>query len=227
MGVCDVPVISSVCDAVGEGAASLVAAPFDWLAQAMGAAAEWLFEAVWSVFDTTTLVDVTKPGYIAVYNLLFGIAVFVMLIFFCLQLITGLIRRDPTALTRAALGLAKSVLGSFVVITLTALLLEVVDQLCIGIVQAAGETTESMGDKIALLAAGLVGINIAAPVSARSSRSSWPASQSPPPRSCGCHSSSGKHSCWWRSCSHRSRSAAHPGTPRAGGSESGRCSSSP
>ncbi|WEF20097.1 conjugal transfer protein TrbL [Microbacterium maritypicum] len=163
MGVCDVPVISSVCDAVGEGAASLVAAPFDWLAQAMGAAAGWLFETVWSVFDTTTLVDVTKPGYIAVYNLLFGIAVFVMLIFFCLQLITGLIRRDPTALTRAALGLAKSVLGSFVVITLTALLLEVVDQLCIGIVQAAGETTESMGDKIALLAAGLVGINIAAP----------------------------------------------------------------
>ncbi|EYR63920.1 conjugal transfer protein TrbL [Actinotalea ferrariae CF5-4] len=163
MGVCDAPVISSVCDAVGEGAASLVAAPFDWLAQAMGAAAGWLFEAVWSVFDTTTLVDVTKPGYIAVYNLLFGIAVFVMLIFFCLQLITGLIRRDPTALTRAALGLAKSVLGSFVVITLTALLLEVVDQLCIGIVQAAGETTESMGDKIALLAAGLVGINIAAP----------------------------------------------------------------
>ncbi len=163
MGVCDVPVISSVCDAVGEGAASLVAAPFDWLAQAMGAAAGWLFEAVWSVFDTTTLVDVTRPGYVSVYNLLFGVAVFVMLIFFCLQLITGLIRRDPTALTRAALGLAKSVLGSFVVNTLMALLLEIVDQLCIGIVQAAGETTESMGDKIALLATGLVGINIAAP----------------------------------------------------------------
>lgn len=163
MSVCDIPVISSVCDAVGEGAATLVAAPFDWLAQAMGAAAGWLFEAVWSVFDTTTLVDVTRPGYVSVYNLLFGVAVFVMLIFFCLQLITGLIRREPTALTRAALGLAKSVLGSFVVITLTALLLEVVDQLCIGIVQAAGETTESMGDKIALLATGLVGINIAAP----------------------------------------------------------------
>ena len=163
MGVCDVPVISSVCDAVGEGAASLVAAPFDWLAQAMGAAAGWLFEAVWSVFDTTTLVDVTKPGYLAVYNLLFGIAVFVMLIFFCLQLITGLIRRDPTALTRAVLGLAKSVLGSFVVITLTALLLEVVDQLCIGIVHAAGETTESIGHKIPLLPAGRGRINFAAP----------------------------------------------------------------
>ncbi len=163
MGVCDVPIISSVCDTAGEAAASLVAAPFDWLAQAMGAAAGWLFEAVWTVFDTTTLVDVSRPEYVAVYNILFGIAVFVMLIFFCLQLITGLIRRDPTALSKAALGLAKSVLGSFVVITLTALLLEIVDQLSIGIIQAAGETTESMGDKITLLAAGLVGINIAAP----------------------------------------------------------------
>ena len=163
MGICDVPVISTVCDTAGEAAASLVSAPFDWLAGAMGAAAGWLFEAVWSVFDTTTLVDVTSPEYVAVYNILFGIAVFVMLLFFCLQLITGLIRRDPTALSRAALGLAKSVLGSFVVITLTALLLEIVDQLCVGIIQAAGETTESMGDKIALLAAGLVGINIAAP----------------------------------------------------------------
>lgn len=163
MSVCDVPVISGVCDAVGEGAASLVAAPFDWLAQAMGAAAGWLFEAVWSVFDTTTLVDVTRPEYVSVYNVLFGIAVFVMLVFFCLQLITGLVHRDPTALTRAALGLAKSVLGSFLVITLTALLLEVTDQLAIGVVQATGNTMEGMGGRIALLAAGLTTINLTAP----------------------------------------------------------------
>lgn len=163
MGVCDLPVISGVCETAGEAAASLVSAPFDWLAQAMGSAAGWLFEAVWNVFDATTLVDITSTGYLSVYNLLFGIAVFVMLLFFCLQLITGLIRRDPTALSRAALGLAKSVLGSFVVITLTGLLLEVVDQLCVGIVQAAGETTESMGEKITILAGGLTAINIAAP----------------------------------------------------------------
>ncbi|EEB9150696.1 conjugal transfer protein TrbL, partial [Salmonella enterica subsp. enterica serovar Paratyphi B] len=111
MGVCDIPVISAVCDTAGEAAASLISAPFDWLAQAMGAAAGWLFEAVWTVFDTTTLVDVQSPEYVSVYNLLFGIAVFVMLLFFCLQLITGLVKRDPTALSRAALGLAKSVLG--------------------------------------------------------------------------------------------------------------------
>src|SRR5680860_1778836 len=85
----------------------------------MGGAAAWMFEGVWAVFDSTTGVDVTSPGYLAVYNILFGVAVFIMLIFFCLQLITGLVRRDPGALSKAALGLAKSVLGSFLVITLT------------------------------------------------------------------------------------------------------------
>ncbi|MCA0337302.1 conjugal transfer protein TrbL [Raineyella sp.] len=163
MGVCDIPVISTVCDVAGEAAATLISAPFDWLASAMGAAAGWLFEAVWTVFDSTTLVDVTSGEYVGVYNLIFGIAVFVMLLFFCLQLITGMIRREPAALSRAALGLAKSVLGSFVVITLTALLLEIVDQLSVGIIQAAGETTATMGDKIALLVAGLTALNVGAP----------------------------------------------------------------
>ncbi|PRI10428.1 conjugal transfer protein TrbL [Leucobacter massiliensis] len=162
-GICDVPIISNVCDAVGEGAATLVAAPFDWLAQAIGQAASWIFQGVWALFDSTTLVDVTGAGYIGVYNVIFGIAIFIMLIFFCLQLITGLIRRDPTALSRAALGLAKSVLGSFLVITLTATLLEVVDQLSIGIIQATGTTLEEMGGKIGVLVAGLTAINLTAP----------------------------------------------------------------
>lgn len=163
MSVCDIPVISNVCDAVGEGAATLVSAPFDWLASTMGQAAGWLIEAMWTVFDSTTLVDVQSPGYLNVYNLLFGIGVFIVLLFFCFQLTLGLIRREPAALSRAALGAAKAVLGSFVVITLTATALEIVDQLCIGVVQAAGETTATMGEKIALLTAGLTTINIAAP----------------------------------------------------------------
>ncbi|MBS3939664.1 MAG: conjugal transfer protein TrbL [Actinobacteria bacterium] len=163
MGVCDVPVISLVCDVAGEAAATLVSAPFEWLASAIGSAAAWMFEGVWAIFDSTTRVDVTSPGYIAVYNILFGVAVFIMLIFFCLQLITGLVRRDPSALSKAALGLAKSVLGSFLVITLTGTLLEVTDQLAVGIVQATGSSMEEMGGRIAVLAAGLTAINVGAP----------------------------------------------------------------
>ncbi|TFC34918.1 conjugal transfer protein TrbL [Cryobacterium sp. TMT2-14] len=163
MSVCDVPVIAEVCDTAGEGAASLVAAPFDWLANAMGSAAAWLFESVWAAFDTTTLVDLTDPAYIDVYNVLFGVAVFVTLVFFCLQLLTGLVHRDPTALSRAAIGAAKSVLGSFVIITITGLLLEITDQLTIGIVHASGNTMEGMGNRIALLPAGLAALNVGAP----------------------------------------------------------------
>ncbi|MGO3778028.1 MAG: conjugal transfer protein TrbL [Canibacter sp.] len=163
MSVCDIPVISAVCETAGEAAATLVSAPFDWLASTMGQAAGWLLETMWQVFDSTTLVDVTSDGYLGVYNQLFGIGVFVVLLFFTFQLVLGLIRREPAALSRAALGAAKAVLGSFVVITLTATALEIVDQLCIGIVQAAGETTGTMGDKIMLLTAGLSTINVAAP----------------------------------------------------------------
>ncbi len=163
MSVCDIPVISAVCETAGEAAATLVSAPFDWLASTMGQAAGWLLETMWQVFDSTTLVDVTSDGYLDVYNLLFGIGIFVVLLFFTFQLVLGLIRREPAALSRAALGAAKAVLGSFVVITLTATALEIVDQLCIGIVQAAGETTGTMGDKIMLLTAGLSTINVAAP----------------------------------------------------------------
>lgn len=161
--VCDVPVISGVCDAAGDAAGSLVTAPFDWLAEAMGNAAAWMFESVWTIFDSTTMVDVTSSQYTKVYNILFGVAVFVMLGFFMLQVMGGMIRREPAALSRAALGLAKSILGSFVALALLATALEVTDQLCIGIVHAAGTNMQQMGDRIALLAAGIGGLNIAAP----------------------------------------------------------------
>jgi type IV secretion system protein TrbL len=161
--VCDVPVISSVCDVAGDAAGALVSAPFDWLAQGMGHAAGWMFEAMWKVFDSTTMVDVTSSQYTKVYNILFGVAIFVMLGFFMLQVIGGMIRREPAALSRAALGLAKSILGSFVALALLATALEITDQICIGIVNAAGTNMEQMGDRIALLTTGLVGLNLAAP----------------------------------------------------------------
>jgi hypothetical protein len=163
MGVCNVPVISTVCHIAGKAAATVISAPFDWIAQGVGHAAEWMFKGVWQLFDSTTLVDVTDPNYLKVYDVLFGVAIFLMLLFFFLQLVTGLIRRDPGALQRAALGLGKSILGSFLIITLTGLALTIVDELCVGIIQATGTTLDEMGGKIAALAAGIAGISLSAP----------------------------------------------------------------
>lgn len=162
-GICDVPVIAEVCSFIGDTAAAAISAPFQWLAQAAGAAAQWLFETVWGLFETTTFVDLTTPGYISVFNLMFGIAIFVMLIFFFLQLLTGLIRRDSSALKYALLGLARAILGSFLVVSMTTLLLEITDQLTIGIVQAAGSTMPELGDKLAGLVIGLTAISVTAP----------------------------------------------------------------
>jgi hypothetical protein len=122
-----------------------------------------MFETVWKVIDTTTYVDVTSGDYTKVYNIIFGVAVFVMLGFFMLQVIGGMIRREPGALSRAALGLAKSILGSFVALALLGTALEIADQLCIGIVNAAGTNMTEMGDKVAVLAGGLGAINLSAP----------------------------------------------------------------
>ncbi|WP_297740062.1 hypothetical protein [uncultured Tessaracoccus sp.] len=60
MVICDLTVISGICETAGEAAASLVSAPFDWLPHAMGSAAGWLFESVWNVFDAIILVDITS-----------------------------------------------------------------------------------------------------------------------------------------------------------------------
>jgi type IV secretion system protein TrbL len=163
MGVCDVPVVHEVCNAAGDAAGAVVTAPFDWLAQGMGGAAEWMFTSVWKVIDSTTFVDVTSGEYTKVYNIMFGVGVFVMLGFFMLQVIGGMIRREPAALSRASLGLAKSILGSFVALALLGTALEITDQLCIGIVNAAGTNMNEMGDKVAVLAAGLGAINLSAP----------------------------------------------------------------
>ena len=61
--VCDVPVISSVCDAAGDAAGRWSPPRSTGSPQAMGNAAAWMFEAVWKVFDTTTMVDVTSGSY--------------------------------------------------------------------------------------------------------------------------------------------------------------------
>ncbi len=149
--MCDLPVVAAVCQAAGEGVTNAFVAGLAWLADAVAGMSAYLFEAFWVMFETTTFVDITSGRFTRVYNQLFGIAVFVMLAFFLLQVIGGMVRREPAALSRAALGLAKSVLGSFVALTLIALALEIVDRLSIALVEATGTTVAQMGNDITLL----------------------------------------------------------------------------
>lgn len=159
MSVCDVPGISKVCNTAGEQAVNVATLPFQWLADALAATAKALIETTWTVIDDTTMVDLTTGHFTRIYNIVFGIAIVVMLGFFLLQIMTGLIRREPVALTRAILGLAKSVIGSFLAVGLLATALEITDQLARGIVHAAGTNMDQMGEEMAILAASVGAIS--------------------------------------------------------------------
>jgi hypothetical protein len=159
MSVCDVPGISEVCNTAGEQAVNVATLPFQWLADALAATAKALMETTWTVIDDTTMVDLTTGHFTRIYNLVFGIAIVVMLGFFLLQIMTGLIRREPAALARAFFGLAKSVIGSFIAVSLLATALEITDQLARGIMHAAGTNMDQIGEKMAVLAASIGAIS--------------------------------------------------------------------
>lgn len=163
MSVCDVPVISAVCDTVGQGAATLIAAPFDWLAQAMGGS------GCVAVRGGVGGVRHHHPRRRVRPRLCRGVQHPVRgggvrgADLLRLQLITGLIHRDPTASSPAPPWERRRASSAHSSRSASPGSLEITDQLAIGIVQATGNTMESIGDRITLLAAGFAGINIAAP----------------------------------------------------------------
>lgn len=166
--LCTDPITAPVCQEAAKQVAtqaSSAALPLvDQLAQGLGGVASFLVRGLWVLMDSTTMVDLRTGEFTQVYDLVFGIAVVLMLGFFLLQLITGMLRREPGALARAVGGLAKSVLGSFVVITLTALLLEITDQICLALVRASGTSMEAMGEELALVGTVSVVGTIATPM---------------------------------------------------------------
>ncbi|MCF4123684.1 conjugal transfer protein TrbL [Antribacter sp. KLBMP9083] len=149
--VCDDPITAAICQQASDRAPSIAEGVLEGLAEIMGNTAAWLITNLWTVLEATTMVDLTGDRFTRVHSLVLGIAVFLMLAFFLLQLITGMLRREPGALGRAVGGLAKSVLGSFVVVTLTGTLLEITDQVCLSLVAAASTTMEDLGRDLAFV----------------------------------------------------------------------------
>lgn len=154
MDVCTIPGINVVCGAAQSAAGDTVTALLVQITSVVSDGAATLMRGMWALFETTTFVDITSGSFTSVYNIVFGVAVTVMLGFFLLQVITGMIHREPAALSRAALGLGKSVLGSFVIVTIIAAGLEITDRICTGMIAAAGTNLTEVGNRITLLTTG-------------------------------------------------------------------------
>lgn len=150
-GICSLPGIAAVCSSAQQTGDAVAAAPFQWLAQQISALAASVYTGLWGVIDQTTLVSLSSPTYLRVYDLMFGIAVVVALGLALLQLIAGVLRKDPRALTTAAAGLGRAVLGGFALVTIVGSLLAVTDALSVGIVQATGTSIDQLGARVTAL----------------------------------------------------------------------------
>ncbi|MFD8087100.1 ATP-binding protein [Kitasatospora sp. NPDC059722] len=148
MGVCDVPMISQVCDAVD--AINFVSDPGKSITDGIGA---WITKSMTELatsavnlaslgVNKTTGIDLNADWFRQNYELILPIGLILTVGTFCAQLILAAWRRDDRALARAAWGTMTGVLFSFCAISFTSVAVTVVDALSDGLFKAAGTTLE-------------------------------------------------------------------------------------
>jgi hypothetical protein len=141
MGACDLPVISTVCDAAGSAVSGASSAITDtlgsWLAKSAGDLAASAADLAAKAVNETTAIDLNAPWFRSNYELLLPIGLVLTVGTFCLQLMFASWRRDERALAQAAIGTMVGVLFSFCAIAFTSVAITVVDVLSDGLFQAA------------------------------------------------------------------------------------------
>ncbi|HSA51185.1 MAG TPA: ATP-binding protein [Yinghuangia sp.] len=147
MGVCDTPLISTVCDAVGglvsatgEAITNAVGA---WIAQSMAELAGNSADLAARAVNTTTAVDLNAGWFRSNYEMLLPIGLVLIVATFCAQLIRAAVRRDEQALSQAVNGTVIGVAFQFGAIAFTSVALTVVDALSDGVWTAGGSSVEA------------------------------------------------------------------------------------
>ncbi|MFD7904385.1 ATP-binding protein [Kitasatospora sp. NPDC059747] len=148
MGVCDVPMISQVCDAVdainfvSDPGKSITDGIGAWITKSMTELATSAVNLASQGVNKTTGIDLNAGWFRQNYELILPIGLILTVGTFCAQLILAAWRRDDRALARAAWGTMTGVLFSFCAISFTSVAVTVVDALSDGLFKAAGTTLE-------------------------------------------------------------------------------------
>ncbi len=149
MGACDLPLMSTVCDAVSGVVSSTGQAVTDgigaWLAKSAGDLAASAADLAAKAVDETTAINLNASWFRNDYQLLLPIGLALIVGTFCLQLAGAAWRRDERALARAAVGTMTGVLFSFCAVALTSVAITVVDAVSDGLFRAADT---SVGDTV-------------------------------------------------------------------------------
>ena len=148
MGVCDIPLMSQVCDVVdginfvtdpGKGITDGIGA---WIAKSMGELAASAADLAAKAVDSTTRIDLNAEWFRSNYELILPIGLILTVGTFVLQLVLAAWRRDERALAQAAVGTMTGVLFSFCAVSFTAVAVTVVDALSAGLFQAANSSLD-------------------------------------------------------------------------------------
>lgn len=146
--ICDV---GTVLGAVGSTVAGSV---FDEIAKAFASAATQVTDWMWTVIAKTTTVDLSGSWFRTTFGVTVTLAGLVIAALFVLEVIKAVLRREPGALGRAAVGLGAGILGAAASIGVVTALLRATDALSDGVVKTAGlASIDTLGREIAPTAA--------------------------------------------------------------------------
>ncbi len=145
MGVCDLPLMNTVCDAVNfanNPAGAVTDGIGAWIAKSMGELAASAANLAAKAVDSTTNIDLNAEWFRSNYELILPIGLILTVGTFVLQLILAAWRRDERALAQAAVGTMTGVLFSFCAVSFTAVAVTVVDALSAGLFKSANSSID-------------------------------------------------------------------------------------
>jgi type IV secretion system protein TrbL len=150
MSCTGVNALNPICR-IGEAAASAANDAFSniagWFGKAASQATTWL----WAQIGSATSVNLHSPQLSTDLLATSAIAVVLCLGLFLVQVITSVLRREPSGLGRAVKGLAVSLVASVFALAVTRILLGVVDSLSEGVVSyTMGTNIAGLGAKLAI-----------------------------------------------------------------------------
>ncbi|WP_316527494.1 SCO6881 family protein [Kitasatospora brasiliensis] len=143
MDICNLPMVSQVCDVVdginfvSDPGKSITDGIGAWIAKSMGELAASAVDLCAKAVDETTAIDLSAPWFRDNYQLILPIGLILTVGTFCAQLVLAAWRRDERALAKAGWGTMTGVLFAFGAISFTAIAVTVVDALSAGLFQAA------------------------------------------------------------------------------------------
>jgi len=157
------PGLNALTGLLGKGASNIASSAFYAIARDFGTTAGHAATWLWAEIGSATSVGFSGAPFLKLIGITLAIAVTVGLALFIIQIITSVLRRDPSGLARAGRGLLIAFLGGAAAIGVVNLLLAATDALSNGVVQAAtGDTVASLGK--AILGTVALGSNILGPV---------------------------------------------------------------